>query len=153
MGGGLKMGKNLAISRNRATAIWLLCLFSAIVFFLLSPGESQAASSATVPQAQGEYVGSEVCGSCHQESFQSWKDTAMGKAFLDHPQTDSEKRGCEACHGPGRTHAEGGGDVSAILRFGKESKLSAEEKMRSVCNAMKKATGCSGKEVHTSPGA
>ncbi|MBI1956443.1 MAG: DmsE family decaheme c-type cytochrome [Acidobacteria bacterium] len=121
------MGKNLATSRNGAKAIGLLCLFAAIVFFLLSPGKSQAASSATVPQAQGEYVGSETCRGCHPDQFEGWKNTAMGRAMLDHPQTDLEKRACEACHGPGRAHAEGGGDVSAILRFGKESTLSAED--------------------------
>ena len=81
-----------------------------------------------------QYVGSETCRTCHvlgglapKGDFQSWKDTAMGRAFLDHPKTPLEARGCEACHGPGRAHVEGGGDITAILRFGEKSNLSAQE--------------------------
>jgi DmsE family decaheme c-type cytochrome len=89
---------------------------------------SVAAPSAAVQQgAVSEYLGSEACATCHVESMDTWKGTAMGKAFLEHPKTDTEKLGCEACHGPGRTHAEGGGDINAIIRFGKQSTQSAEE--------------------------
>ncbi len=51
----------------------------------------------------------------------------MGKAFLRHSKSDLERKGCEACHGPGRAHAEAGGDLHSILRFGKKSSQSAEE--------------------------
>ena len=123
------MGNNWVSSRNEARAILLPCLFSAIVFFLLSPGVSQAAGPTQGPQAgnDADYVGSETCSTCHDAQFQTWKNTTMGRAFLEHSKTPLEARGCEACHGPGRAHVEGGGDLDAIVRFGKESKLSAEE--------------------------
>jgi DmsE family decaheme c-type cytochrome len=106
----------------------LLC---AVVFLFLSPYKGKATSAAATPQAvdDSQYVGSETCQTCHAASFQTWKNTAMGRAFLDHPKTPLEKRGCEACHGPGRAHVEGGGDVTAIIRFDKKtSPLSAQEK-------------------------
>jgi DmsE family decaheme c-type cytochrome len=105
-------------------------LFSAIVVALLMTGESEAVGTAKGPQqsADGsEYIGSETCRICHDASFQTWKNTGMGKAFLDHPKTPLETRGCEACHGPGRAHVEMGGDIAAIKRFGEKAQLSAEE--------------------------
>jgi DmsE family decaheme c-type cytochrome len=51
----------------------------------------------------------------------------MGRALLKHAKTPTEERGCEACHGPGRAHVEGGGDVNEIIRFGKNSRLSTAE--------------------------
>ncbi len=106
----------------------LLGLFSALSFFLLSPGESKAAGSTAGPQAvdDPQYVGSETCQACHDASFQSWEKTAMRRAFLDHAKTPLEGKGCEACHGPGRAHVEGQGDLAAIIRFGKNSNLPVE---------------------------
>jgi DmsE family decaheme c-type cytochrome len=92
------------------------------------------ASGATLPPQSGaqggaasDYVGSEACQTCHEASYQNWKGTAMGRAFLDHPKTDLERQGCESCHGPGRAHVEGGGDLTAIIRFGKSAPQSAVE--------------------------
>ena len=122
------MGNNLVTSRNEAKAISLLCLFCALVFFMWSPCESKAASSTPSQQAvdESQYVGSEACQTCHEASFQSWKKTAMGRAFLEHPKTPQEGRGCEACHGPGRAHVEGQGDLAAIVRFGENSNQPVE---------------------------
>jgi len=123
------MGKNLVTGRNKARAVLLLYLFAGIFFFVLATGESKAAGSPQDPQAadDAQYVGSETCKTCHDAQFQTWKNTAMGRAFLEHSKTPLEARGCEACHGPGRSHVEGGGDITAIVRFGKGSPLSATE--------------------------
>ena len=110
------MSNNLVRSRDEAHVRLLPCLFSAIVFLLCSAGESKAAGPAQGPQAvdESQYVGAEVCRICHEGSFQKWKNTAMGKALLDHPQTPTEKRTCEACHGPGRGHAESQEALDAV---------------------------------------
>jgi DmsE family decaheme c-type cytochrome len=107
---------------------WLLCLAFAIVVAWPASVESKALSAQASPQTdQSAYMGTEACRTCHEASFQAWKGTAMGKAFVDHPKNDLESKGCETCHGPGRSHVEGGGDVDAIIRFGKKSPLSAAE--------------------------
>jgi len=116
-------------SRKEARERLPFCLWIVIVFSLLSTFATKAAGPVQNPQAADDprYLGSEICGTCHVDSMQSWKNTAMGRAFLDHPKTPLEARGCETCHGPGRAHVEGGGDITAIVRFGKESSLSAQE--------------------------
>ena len=95
------MGKTLGRSLQ-------LGLILAFVFFLSSPAESKAAGPAQASQAadESQYVGTEVCRICHEGSFQKWKNTTMGRAMVDHAQTPEEKRTCEACHGPGRSHVE-----------------------------------------------
>ncbi|MBI3940959.1 MAG: DmsE family decaheme c-type cytochrome [Acidobacteria bacterium] len=94
---------------------------------MLSTGSAAGAAQASQAQDESQYVGSEACKTCHEPSFQSWKDTAMGKAFLDHPQSPLERRGCESCHGPGRAHVEGGGGSATIIGFGKTSGQPAQE--------------------------
>jgi DmsE family decaheme c-type cytochrome len=122
------MSKKLVLKRNEAKSLLLPCLFFAIAVFSSSAVEGKAAVLAQTPQAAAsEYVGSDACATCHADSMQTWKNTAMGRAFLLHPKTDLERQGCESCHGPGRRHVEGGGDVTAIKRFGKDSPLSVQE--------------------------
>ena len=41
-------------------------------------------------------------------------DSAHKKLFTESQQ---EKQGCEACHGPGQAHVDGNGDASKIFRF------------------------------------
>lgn len=78
-------------------------------------------------QGDGDYVGSDACMACHEDATKTYKQTIMGKTFA-HGRTAMEKRGCEACHGPGKAHVEGGGAKEAILRFGKDSSNTVGEK-------------------------
>lgn len=78
--------------------------------------------------ASGDYVGSDMCITCHSDQGEHFQKTVMGRAFA-HPRTDLEKLGCEACHGPGKAHVEAGGGKETIpIRFTKDSKNTAEEK-------------------------
>jgi len=61
-----------------------------------------------------QYVGTETCKGCHEE---------IGTAFYKSPHARTSAKhqgpqwqGCEACHGPGRSHAEAG-DPANIIRF------------------------------------
>ena len=80
------------------------------------------------PQSVNErqYIGSEACRVCHQEDFEKFKETKMGKIVLNGPRTDLESRGCESCHGPGLAHVESRGDKNLILRFGDHSNVPPE---------------------------
>ncbi|HSA92185.1 MAG TPA: DmsE family decaheme c-type cytochrome [Terriglobales bacterium] len=69
------------------------------------------------PQGKAEdYVGAETCQTCHEDKFKHFETTAHFRTTLD-KKKGPEYQGCEACHGPGREHVEGGGDVSKIFSF------------------------------------
>ncbi len=96
---------------------------------------TQATGTATKAKAatgDGDYVGSETCIACHDDQNKRFQRTAMGKAFAT-PRNAAQKLGCEACHGPGRVHVEAGGGKDTIpIRFGKDSKNTADEQ-NAVC--------------------
>lgn len=102
-------------------------VIAAIAFGLMGASQTKAAVPVVQSQEAEGYAGNQVCRTCHEESFNKWLKTAMGKAFTDHPKTSLESRGCESCHGPGRAHAEGGGDLKAIIRFSKKEDRPADE--------------------------
>ncbi len=116
---------NFPSGQRSATVLAALALL-----VLMTAGRATAGSppqAASTPAASDQYVGSETCISCHQESDKRFKNTAMGKAFAN-PHTADEKLGCESCHGPGKAHVEAGGGKDTIpIRFGKDSKNSVEE--------------------------
>src|SRR5208282_3567329 len=56
-------------------------------------------------------VGAETCTTCHT-------DIANNFRHAYHAQQGIE---CEACHGPGSLHVQGGGDVSKIISFRQRS--------------------------------
>ena len=85
-------------------------------------------AQAKSPTSEGDYVGSEVCITCHADQGKHFQSTIMGKAFA-HAKNDREKLGCEACHGPGRVHVTSGGGKDTIpIRFTKDSMNTVEER-------------------------
>ena len=85
-------------------------------------------AQAKSPTSEGDYVGSDVCITCHADQGKHFQSTIMGKAFA-HAKNDREKLGCEACHGPGRVHVTSGGGKDTIpIRFTKDSMNTVEER-------------------------
>jgi DmsE family decaheme c-type cytochrome len=67
------------------------------------------------------YVGSEACKTCHEDMpskgfFKSYEDSPHYVTTLD-TKKGPEGHGCEACHGPGKEHVDGGGDKTKIFTF------------------------------------
>src|SRR5579864_5875663 len=78
-----------------------------------SDKNKQPASDPPVDPTQ--YVGSETCKTCHEDIFKNFEKTPHWKTTLGHK--GERGQGCEACHGPGKAHVEGGGDKTKIFVF------------------------------------
>lgn len=83
-----------------------------------APAKKAAPAQAkTAAPASSDYIGSEVCAACHEsvvKGFANNPHTRMALMHGDHGIT------CENCHGPGKAHAQSGGDVSKIFDPAKE---------------------------------
>jgi DmsE family decaheme c-type cytochrome len=79
-------------------------------------GDSAKASPGAQASSPSDYVGSEVCMTCHADVYKGWEKTPHWKTTLDTKGGPSHQ-GCEGCHGPGAAHVAGGGDKSKIFIF------------------------------------
>jgi DmsE family decaheme c-type cytochrome len=81
------------------------------------PQDKPAAPTSTEP---AQYVGSEVCKTCHEDLYKNnFERTPHFKTTL------KDGHGCESCHGPGSEHVASGGEVSKIISFKALSKPEA----------------------------
>jgi len=83
-------------------------------------GQEQGKKYARVTDAS-QYVGFETCKTCHEDMptkgfYKTYEDSPHFVTTLD-TKKGPEWHGCEACHGPGKAHVEGGGDKSKIFTF------------------------------------
>lgn len=86
-------------------------------------GEKQ--QQVTAPQSSGavnasvaDLVGSDTCMTCHEDVAKGFATSPHSRLALMH---GGKGVTCESCHGPGRAHVEGGGEVTKIFRFTKAS--------------------------------
>jgi DmsE family decaheme c-type cytochrome len=72
-----------------------------------------------------DFVGSETCETCHEDISKKFTGNPHSRLAMLH---GGKGVTCEACHGPGKEHVEGGGDVEKIFRFGKASAKAVDDK-------------------------
>jgi DmsE family decaheme c-type cytochrome len=81
---------------------------------------SDQAKAYVAPTDPALYVGSETCKTCHEDIYNNFANTPHFATTMD-GKLDAHKgpgwHGCEACHGPGKEHVDGGGDKSKIFTF------------------------------------
>ena len=94
--------------------------------------QSQLQSPSQLPDG---YAGSATCLDCHKKQLTHFGETTHSKVFFKNPRTALERLGCEACHGPGKAHAESGGeDRGGLIVFNFiKSKPSAVDARNGVC--------------------
>ncbi len=116
------------VQRQRPRIVFLVGLVfffgAAVVSFGGQPQEKNARNKGdqkgyTRPTDPSLYVGAETCKTCHEDMpvkgfFKSYEDSPHYVTMLD-KKKGPEWHGCEACHGPGKEHVEGGGDKTKIF--------------------------------------
>ncbi len=118
------------VERQRPRIVFLVGLFfffvAAVASFGGQPQDKQSGNKEEHkkylrPTDPSLYVGSETCKTCHEDMpvkgfFKSYEDSPHYVTLLD-KKKGPEWHGCEACHGPGKEHVEGGGDKTKIFTF------------------------------------
>ncbi|MGD0681242.1 MAG: DmsE family decaheme c-type cytochrome [Terracidiphilus sp.] len=106
----------------RACLMFMLGVGMFCVPVLAAPAPGDKPATAKVKDVSpADYVGGETCATCHDE---------VAKGFATNPHTNLAKlhgnngATCESCHGAGRLHVEGGGDITKIFN---PSKATAKE--------------------------
>ncbi|HZW13823.1 MAG TPA: DmsE family decaheme c-type cytochrome [Noviherbaspirillum sp.] len=90
-----------------------------------SADNQAAVSSKAADSGEGNngaiYIGEQRCVACHKNEIDHYLHTTHSKAFKSNPKNELERRGCEACHGPGSKHAENFMSKNALASFTRES--------------------------------
>src|SRR6516225_11370068 len=87
----------------------ILALMSALLFALPAvAGREKTEKTKPAPAAfdASQYVGSDTCKTCHEDAYKTFETTPHWKTTRK-PHKDAAE-GCEACHGPGKAHVDGG---------------------------------------------
>ncbi len=107
----------------------ILAIVTVTMLGVAGQGESgKEKSKASAQSSQGkpasdpsQYVGAETCKTCHEDMpvkdfYKHYESSPHYVTTLD-TKKGPEWHGCEACHGPGKAHVEGGGDKTKIFTF------------------------------------
>jgi DmsE family decaheme c-type cytochrome len=82
-----------------------------------APGD-KSVTAQVKDTAPGDYVGGETCATCHDEVATKFASNPHTKLALEHGKNGVT---CESCHGAGKGHVDGGGDITNIFDPAKAS--------------------------------
>jgi DmsE family decaheme c-type cytochrome len=86
--------------------------------YAASGSKKAAEAPKATAQNPADFVGSEVCATCHADVAKKFEGNPHSKLALQHGGTGAT---CESCHGGGKAHVEAGGDVTKIKQIAKMS--------------------------------
>jgi predicted CXXCH cytochrome family protein len=112
-----KIAKTLVVCAALFGAMWLT---SGTQSQTVKPAQTKANYNA------GDYVGSEACKDCHEDQFKAFSPTAHA-TLAGLSSWKGKVTGCESCHGPGKAHIDGAGDVSKIISYKNKSSKEASD--------------------------
>jgi len=87
--------------------------------------ETKAVASQSKAAAPGDYVGGEVCATCHDEVAKGFAGNPHTRMAAEHGTTGVN---CEGCHGSGKAHVDGGGDKTKIFNPANASTKEIDQK-------------------------
>jgi DmsE family decaheme c-type cytochrome len=92
----------------------------ALVTTILAKTETPKLSAATAVNDGATFVGEAACIKCHKPENTQFTHTLHANAFRLNPKNEQEKLSCEACHGPGSSHAEDTAKRGTLVGFTRE---------------------------------
>lgn len=111
------MGRRQALVVGVAFLLAVLLGVALAIVLPTTPTRAQGKPPVVAAALPEGYVGPAACKDCHEESYEKFAGTRMGRIFLHQPRDARERLGCESCHGPGKAHAEAGGDPAKSVGF------------------------------------
>jgi DmsE family decaheme c-type cytochrome len=125
------LGALVVIAALMATAVLLPTLGKAQSPPASAPPAPQVAQTAPAGAAGAMptgYAGAEACKGCHEEAYNKFAQTRMGRLFLKQARSPRENLACENCHGPGKAHADAGGGKGkgGMISFARDDKTPVE---------------------------
>jgi DmsE family decaheme c-type cytochrome len=111
--------RKVASGRDRSLRLSVLFVLGALLFsasLVAAPAKGDKTTSAQADPSQ--LVGSEVCATCHEDAAKGFSTNPHAKMAQMHGGNGVT---CENCHGAGKAHVDGGGDVTKIFNPAKAS--------------------------------